>query len=144
MSIKTFIFFLNIQLLVWKSNLHTYDISLYEAKLAREPLNESGVLPHQPQTAVCNTTTTNSSDQSIIIDSRQSVAYNKRDENFQVLESEFIKHNTHHITSSPCSTASATEQSSLLKFPKNKNNFFDDYPTSSSKKSFSNASSKYF
>ena len=112
--------------------------------MAREPLNESGVVPHQSQTAVCNVTTTNSSDQSIIIDSRQSVAYNKRDENFQVLESEFIKNTTHHITSSPCSTASATDQSSLLNFPKKKNSFFDDYPTSSNKKNFSNASSKYF
>lgn len=116
--------------------------------MAGESLNESGIVPHQKQqTAISNITTTNSSDQSIIIDPRQSMAYNNRDENFQVLESEFIKHTTPHITSSPCSASSigdSTNTSSLLKFPKPKNRFFDDYASTSNKKSLSNTSSKYF
>lgn len=144
--------------MVWKSNLHTYDVSLYEAKVARESLNETGIEPHQRQsTGTSQITTTNASDQSILIDPRQSMAYNNRDENFQVLESEYIKqHSSTHTTSSPSTTNSSkstsdslsSNASSLLNFPKSKSSFFDDFTNSPNKKSLqncsTNSSSKYF
>lgn len=62
---------------------------MHEAKLNRDTfsLNESGIEPHHHHTTLKNT-----SDQSILIDPRQSVAYKQRDENLQVVDSEYTKH----------------------------------------------------
>lgn len=120
--------------------------------MAREVLSESGIEPHQQPSSACSLTTTNNSDQSILIDPRQSLAYNNRDENFQVLESEYIKNPITHTSLSPspksCTSASESlctnNSSSLLNFPKNKSSFFEDYTSSPNKKQLQSSSSKYF
>lgn len=76
------------QLLVWKSNLHTYDAAQFDEK----SLSSSG----------CDTSSTSkefqggnvtrqSNDLSIRIDPRESLAYRTLDEHFQVVDSEHTK-----------------------------------------------------
>jgi len=78
-----------LQLLVWQSNLHTYDASQFEAKsaLASSSCESSGVSSKQSE----GSSTSKSNDLSIRIDPRQSLAYQLSEENFQVLDS---KHST--------------------------------------------------
>ncbi|XP_037936482.1 POC1 centriolar protein homolog [Teleopsis dalmanni] len=61
------------KLLVWKSNLHTFDFSQFQAKV-----NET--------TCSKNALNTSASDQSILIDPRGTNTYNEQDENLQVLD----------------------------------------------------------
>jgi len=74
-----------LQLLVWQSNLHTYDASQFEAKsaLASSGCDTSAVSSKQSLASG----TSKSNDLSIRIDPRQSQAYQLSEENFQVLDS---------------------------------------------------------
>ncbi|EDW32626.1 GL25362 [Drosophila persimilis] len=78
------------QLLVWQSNLHTYDASQFEAKsaLLSSSCDTSVASVYQQSNA---SSTALSNDHSIRIDMRESHAYNILDENFQVLDSEHTK-----------------------------------------------------
>ncbi|EDW26660.1 GL19372 [Drosophila persimilis] len=78
------------QLLVWQSNLHTYDASQLEAKsaLLSSSCDTSVASVYQQSNA---SSTALSNDHSIRIDMRESHAYKILVENFQVLDSEHTK-----------------------------------------------------
>uniref|UniRef100_A0A1A9WBB6 Uncharacterized protein n=1 Tax=Glossina brevipalpis TaxID=37001 RepID=A0A1A9WBB6_9MUSC len=83
------------QLLVWKSNLHTYDLSVDDVEQQNEYLAVSDLLEYEEKAATGNSKIINPNDESFMIDSHHVTAFKSNERNLQVPDcSQAFKGNT--------------------------------------------------
>ncbi|XP_017489749.1 PREDICTED: uncharacterized protein LOC108377960 [Rhagoletis zephyria] len=144
------------QLLVWKSNLHTFDANSSRNKQAssqRVQIDFShATAPHNSAIDTPVAGVPKSCDEGILIDPRQSVAYGMRDGNFLVLDSQ---HTTREPSPSNFTTPHRQQQESLDKVEtyasadsisniSNSSTSFLHMPNKSNNSDGQRTSSKYF
>uniref|UniRef100_A0A034VQ58 POC1 centriolar protein-like protein n=1 Tax=Bactrocera dorsalis TaxID=27457 RepID=A0A034VQ58_BACDO len=117
------------QLLVWKSNLHTFDANSFRSKQASfQKENSVSSLAAAPHNSVVDTDS-KICDDTILIDPRHSVAYKMRDENFQVLDSQYTTAKQQSVSSF---TKSLQQHETLDKLKTDANTDSISYNSSSS------------